>query len=747
MDDPDKLRPDPETVPWSHLLSTWWEEPPTSTNVLISRKPLPETTCEACETLLTEPDKYTADLMVLVATASPETCWRCRILVTFAVKLRGQLHRDEKFFLRMDRDSRRISHIIWEGPSDKPYVYSRFAFYRWVISSLDSRSFPSRLSPSSLTFSQAITCPWNTFDENHHTISDSQALDPHPYDVVSSWLDACLTGHGHACNHDSTEAVLPRRLLHIGANPEHVRLVEHTKPTTGRYNALSHCWGGKQPLRTTKDNIARHLQQIKWDTIPKTFQDAIKLTSHLGIHYIWIDSLCIIQDSEEDWAEESSKMCDVYENAYLTIAAASSPNSSCGLSLSQTGYVRLCGTTTSNQPFDIVAHQRNHNDFDTTDPGMPLFTRAWVFQERILSRRAVYFCADVLGWECASSQHCQCQQCHAHQRIPGYHYYPRRYRTGLTDAPAADSAMVRSWHDMVRDYTRLNLSFASDKLPALSGLAKRIARQKRPAARYLAGLWSDSLLVDLTWTYDAKIRNSIDASKANQEGRAPSWSWAAWDGEIFSRGPDPPDPGDSMGIRSLCTVVGAETITSTSDPTGRVSGGRLIISGQLIDAVFLRKVKRVKEVPYTWGHTLGKSTRVWIYADPVPELYHTDIAGEYQQRDYSSLGNEDIKCLPFVRYEYCTLPPLDHWYSHSNEYAMLLKRVEEDGPPEFRGRTYRRIGLLELRRSVTHEPQGQGEIDQDHEDMEVAGPGSELCEKSPGSMRNFAVEGETILII
>jgi hypothetical protein len=95
----------------------------------------------------------------------------------------------------------------------------------------------------------------------------------------------------------------------------------------GQYAALSHCWGGSQPLRTLTENLDDMKTGIEWICLPNTFQDGITVACRLKILYIWIDSLCIIQDSKEDWEIESSKMWAYYNNAYITISASSSPNS------------------------------------------------------------------------------------------------------------------------------------------------------------------------------------------------------------------------------------------------------------------------------------------------------------------------------------------------------------------------------------------------------------------------------------
>ncbi|KAF4836161.1 hypothetical protein CGCSCA4_v012355 [Colletotrichum siamense] len=89
------------------------------------------------------------------------------------------------------------------------------------------------------------------------------------------------------------------------------------------YVALSHCWGQHQPAKTTKATLGRYKWRLIWADLPKTFQDAITVTRALGIDFIWVDSLCIIQDDPDDWAKEASQMASIYRNAYITIAVTS----------------------------------------------------------------------------------------------------------------------------------------------------------------------------------------------------------------------------------------------------------------------------------------------------------------------------------------------------------------------------------------------------------------------------------------
>jgi hypothetical protein len=96
------------------------------------------------------------------------------------------------------------------------------------------------------------------------------------------------------------------------------------------YICLSHCWGDIQPLKTLLSTVENYRNAIESKSLLRTFRHAVSITRSLGIRYLWIDAICIIQDSEEDWAAEASKMASIYRNSYLTIAATWAPSSAHG---------------------------------------------------------------------------------------------------------------------------------------------------------------------------------------------------------------------------------------------------------------------------------------------------------------------------------------------------------------------------------------------------------------------------------
>ncbi|KAI0532973.1 heterokaryon incompatibility protein-domain-containing protein [Xylaria digitata] len=119
---------------------------------------------------------------------------------------------------------------------------------------------------------------------------------------------------------------LPKRVLLVGSKSDNtIKLIEGSKERV-RYICLSHCWGNAESIKTTNRNITNHAIGISWSDLPRVYCDAITFCRELEVQYLWIDSLCIKQDDEEDWVEESSKIASIYENSYITLAATSSRN-------------------------------------------------------------------------------------------------------------------------------------------------------------------------------------------------------------------------------------------------------------------------------------------------------------------------------------------------------------------------------------------------------------------------------------
>lgn len=293
------------------------------------------------------------------------------------------------------------------------------------------------------------------------------------------------------------------------------------------YATLSHCWGNGQPLITTTTTIEAFRHMIPMNQIPKLFQDAISVTRHLGLKYLWIDSLCIVQDSKDDWVREARSMGDVYRGSFLTICALDSQDCHDGI---------LVQRSTPNR------HTREHNPPQFAQNALRhrrdvlksarLCQRGWVVQERMLSPRILSYSKTEMFWECLSCTANERAVSMSHIQPSNYSYDNHEY-TGvkaqliLSPGPQPSFPLCPSsdWYIIVGEYTRCHLTRPSDKLPALSGLASCFLQ--RTQYTYLAGLWVEDFVNGLLWFAPN------EQGQRNQQPlptyRGPSWSWISSD--------------------------------------------------------------------------------------------------------------------------------------------------------------------------------------------------------------------------
>ncbi len=197
-------------------------------------------------------------------------------------------------------------------------------------------------------------------------------------------------------------------MIEVGSNTDPIlRLVDGNGHRKGKYVALSHCWGILDESRrfcTYQDNLNEFKQHIDFERLPNTFKDAVRITRNLGIRYLWIDSLCIIQNDEDDWEEESRRMEHVFSSAYCTLAASSAKSSDVGFL--QERQPRPCikiDTVDKGSFYVCPAIDNFHVD---VQEGV-LNERGWVLQERALSRRSIHFTSGQVYFECGQGVHCE----------------------------------------------------------------------------------------------------------------------------------------------------------------------------------------------------------------------------------------------------------------------------------------------------------------------------------------------------
>lgn len=213
-------------------------------------------------------------------------------------------------------------------------------------------------------------------------------------------ISDCLRGH-RACVPQDRPPFLPTRLIDVSFFPA-LRLINthalRTEPV--RFAALSYCWGNSMPEegKTTLANLGARQRSIDYETLPKTLRDAIEVTRSLEIPYVWIDALCIVQDSYPDWEREAATMGQVYSNATLTIAAAASDHCDGG----------FLHAFRQQNPHRRSNPQPPDSDWIDTFSGNPLLRRGWTLQERELSSRIIHFTATQALWECRAARYTPC---------------------------------------------------------------------------------------------------------------------------------------------------------------------------------------------------------------------------------------------------------------------------------------------------------------------------------------------------
>ncbi|KAL1872691.1 hypothetical protein Daus18300_004237 [Diaporthe australafricana] len=406
--------------------------------------------------------------------------------------------------------------------------------------------------------------------------------------LAKSWISNCLESHPQ-CQKKAYN-ILPDRVIFIdrGVNP---RLIEnHSRELTGKYAALSYCWGGHVAMQLKKDNIDVFKQSMGFDDLPKTFQDAITVCVALDIEYVWIDALCIIQDSAEDWAVQGSKMAQIYSDCVITIAADTAANTRAGFlkmrpdslrssvvrvrseQAQKTGegsaqnievYIRRDRELTyaGGFPHHYFLHPERDGPAEHDELQSHLSNRGWCFQESILPTRTLHFAQDEICWTCTTDSFCECSS---------GSIAPKK-RSFSEQGRVIDRARLKEdWPNVISEYTRRSFTFWSDRLAAMAGLAAYVNSQ-HPHAVYLAGLWFDELPISLLWSCSQQARKS----ERIKPYIAPSWSWASITGQAQLSHPSWYATKD----QSRLEIVKADCFPAGPNVYGAVEHATLIVKG------------------------------------------------------------------------------------------------------------------------------------------------------------------------
>ncbi|KAL9616775.1 MAG: hypothetical protein Q9160_008400 [Pyrenula sp. 1 TL-2023] len=407
--------------------------------------------------------------------------------------------------------------------------------------------------------------------------------------LIHAWLQSCLSTHAKCIPRlHQRKRRLPTRLINVRADTDLTcQLVVTAKDgfdPESEYLTLSHRWGDKILFKLLNSNIARLRQRLPFEELSQTFKDAIYFTNQLGFEYLWIDSLCIIQDDEDDWLKESALMGEVYRNGACNLAAsAAATGISEGLFADRDPSVLSAAFVTFERKgvrapafcyTDAIMPSRN---------SMALCQRGWVMQERLLSPRTVYF-DEQLVWECHEMVGCEVFPCsfgrvvsRRRDETEGEGGTP--FKIGSLQADLRKSMGMyefqTQWLRIIEGYSHNSLTYESDILPATSGVAKYMDEQLR--GEYVAGLWKEDIHRSLLWFIDA---NSVTYP---EEYRAPSWSWAAVKEPVkFIMRDQYNKPFEDFSKEM--EVLEARVKLVSADPHGRIADASLVVSGALREA-------------------------------------------------------------------------------------------------------------------------------------------------------------------
>ncbi|KAJ4385544.1 hypothetical protein N0V93_009973 [Gnomoniopsis smithogilvyi] len=417
-------------------------------------------------------------------------------------------------------------------------------------------------------------------------------------------IDIC--SESHTCHEfRSKDTTLPTRLIEIPRDPDNgtIRLRNSSDLRQDiKYVALSYCWGTKMsPCLTTSGNLAQHMNNIGWPSIPQTFRDAVLFTRSLGVEYLWIDSICIIQGDDAiakaDWSREAAQMYKYYSNAYVTLAAASSSDCHGGLfNKDPIEEFHLLDFTFRGHDYSLFASENPSDALDFADAAAglgwdvenryPLLSRAWAFQERLVSPRVIFFTKTQLIWDCYAG--CAFEEDAARDKEHGQllqQGIKQGYRKLLQQPNLSwkDSNCAFEWNHVLKAYSHLQLSDARDRLPAFAAIAEQILSRNYddPAAEYLCGLRKGDLHTDLQWMPAGdSMKKPTCVSKRKEPYVAPSWSWASFPGRIM-------DNAHYESCRlSTIHLVQDSLIFHESRRLSRVLGGHIVIEGPLVECTW-----------------------------------------------------------------------------------------------------------------------------------------------------------------
>ncbi|KAH6855641.1 heterokaryon incompatibility protein-domain-containing protein [Chaetomium sp. MPI-CAGE-AT-0009] len=449
---------------------------------------------------------------------------------------------------------------------------------------------------------------------------------------------------------------LPTRVIDMGASdmalgPElklRLSLSSPHNPHFAHYATLSHRWGGGIPFMTTNSAFTSRVNGFYLHELPPSFQDAVLVARSLGLRYLWIDSLCIVQDDEADWLAQSQQMGRIFANSTMTIAAHSAQDSTQGFlgSFLVPDFLRI----SPDDPlggFTIPTPELSSEALLRRFSQSCLSSRAWVMQELCLSPRILHFVENRVLWEC---QHTPLQIGGASPETwAALLSQRRRLRPSWENL---GETRYDFWRELISQYSACQLTKAGDKLIAVAGIAEQLDGLfgSNLSYHYHCGIFNADVVRSILW-------HSSQAPKPLQKpgNRAPTWSWASVDGRLaFAASPNGTAVESCVVFRSISptgvcpnTIEMAPWLRSSTLQPPPTSTCSLVIEGMVIERQHVirpRESGSVALTPRNGPQVVG----VWTSADPSSPTHEADIAWEIidSEVEMGKVGKPSkIKCL------------------------------------------------------------------------------------------------------
>ncbi|TDZ34499.1 hypothetical protein C8035_v010584 [Colletotrichum spinosum] len=533
------------------------------------------------------------------------------------------------------------------------------------------------------------------------------------HNLARQWLSDCRLGHESCLSSQLHE--LPTRVINVGTwlDSPSVSLFL-SRGLKADYVALSHCWGGAiSPLLTT-DTLEAFQSCMPMAALPANFRDAITITRNLGIRHLWIDSLCIQQDSKSDWEVESKKMGLVYRNSTVTISAMVSTGSKDGILKSgdpiATRHAAASlpvygeGGEGLGKARQVTVYRMDPDEetLGALDLKCALTRRGWTLQEYMLSPRHILYGKDKIYWRCPGT-FCSSDGLSFGNKTPQRTYATLSrviYSDIMSHQPplSADVSLVlQDYYELVNAYSARALTYGTDKLPAFSGLAQRL----HPAIKgdYLAGIWTTDFRRGLLWTAEMRF-----CRRAPGPYRAPSWSWAVTDEMVLFEAPE-----SILGPSPSSATLLAYNVEPRvpGNPYGEVVSATLVLEALTKPLVRSSQIIATVSDPGTVG-TVDYDEPAGP-EDSVPRAYSSlffmrpESGGDYVLSVITKPGGEpdwDVDLGLFREEEYLLMlvhtddsEPEDPEWSNSRAVCLVIRQTRDGGSSSG---CYERVGFAKL---------------------------------------------------